>query len=187
MSSRFNLYRAISWNNRVGSLFEREDVHGNKVFHISKQGLHDVIRYVEYQNVVYFSVNDILLSFVAHTNMNYQTIWDDLPSECKVELQKYMHLHAFNHDNNVESMTLRYNDIIKLIMLIPVTFDITSRNLDLFLLYYQTYFGYIRNIKKASVCERYDCCFNYVFFLTYTLGFLSAFLVFWATRLFKFQ
>jgi hypothetical protein len=187
MSSRFNLYRSISWNNRVGSFFEREDVHGNKVFHIKKQSTYDVIRYVEYHNIVYFSVNDVLLSFVVHSNLNYQSIWNDLPSECKVELEKYMHLHVFKNDDNVESVTLRFNDIIKLIMLIPVTFDVVSKNLDLFLAYYQTYFGYISNMKKTSACERYDCCFNYVFFLSFVVGFLCAFLVFWAVRLFKFQ
>lgn len=177
----------LLWNNRVGSIYHKEDIHGNKVFHISQRGVYDPIRYIEHQSIVYFSVNDILLSFVAHTNMSFQSIWDDLGPECKLELEKDMYKHVFKNDNDIESITLRYNDIIKLILLIPVTFDMSSKNLDLFLMYYQTHFGYLNNIKNTPKHHRYDCCFDYVFFMSFVGGFLCAFVLFWILRLFEFQ
>jgi len=187
MTSKFSLYQSGSWNNRVGSMFGREDIHGNKMFHITKNGMYNPIRYVEYQNIVYFSVNDVLLSFVDHSNLSFQSIWDNLPNECQTELERHMYRHTFVNDDEKESRTLRYNDILKLIMLIPVTFDFTYKNVDLFIQYHQTHFGYLYNIKKAPMVYKIDCCLNYLLIMAMLVGFVCAFLLFWLLHMFKFQ
>lgn len=96
------------------------------------------------------------------------------------------YLWDLSNGNSLEPcITFTRNDMIKLILSLPLSFQDRSMCLDLFLLYYKTHFKYKKKIKKSPMeqfCIRYH---NGLLFLSLVVGFLLAVFTFHTLRMLR--
>ena len=178
----------LSWKSkRVSCLFDKEDMFGNKVMTMSGMGLFSHIRYVESHGCVYFSVKDIMEMFCVE---DVYAIWEQMGMEVRDEFSSRLFVHSFKTDMEMEGITLDcftmyFNDIIKLLSVLPLTFEERSKGIDAFIDYYQINFRLIKeySLKPGRHCCLTDCCYNSLLFAALLMGFLLAFIVFWTCKL----
>lgn len=180
-----------SWKSkRVGCLFDKEDVLGNKVMTMSGLGLYSQVRYVNAHGAVYFNVKDIMETFCME---DVASIWEQLGEEVRNEFLPRLLIHAFKTDDVQEGVTfdmfaMYYNDIIKLLGVLPLSFVERSQGIDTFIMYYQINFRLLKEftVHNNKCClSLSDCYYHSLILIAMMLGFLFACIVFLSCNLLK--
>ena len=195
---RLEALSRFSFNNKVQDVFHSKDCNGNHVLRLSRIGLCTSLRYVYHDNLYYFNVDDILLSFNEEPDKYSSAyVWSRIPNYVKDELCKYAIEHDF-HDSEIVSpcsseytanalkrMALSYRETIKLIMNLPADFSTNSTNLDMFMTYYETYFSFIRRMEKATAWYSLDRNAMFMIFTAFLLGVILSILVMFLCNLLR--
>lgn len=165
--------------NKYVRIHPSQNYHPNTIT-VSRSGNTPIlIRYTHQHSIIYLSAEDTIDPFLVSANTTFQKFWDtSIPQEIKAVLQANMHLLTLwdpHKGNKLEpTITFTKNDMIKLILCLPLPFQERSMSLDLFLLYYKTHFKYKHKMKKSPMerfCIRYH---NGLLFLSLVVGFLLA-------------
>lgn len=131
-----------------------EDRVGNKVMRCSRLSLTANLRYVVRDQVVFFSVKDLLSTFGGDDPE--EVIWERLPMELKGQV--YVCMHAFSGTEEVDTFdmfTLNFSDCVKVLFCLPGDLVMQCMNVDIFLQYYVSYF-HVEYKTEKNCC--YDMC-----------------------------
>ncbi len=175
------------WNsNKIETIFEREDVHGNKILNVSRLGIHCNLRYIEINQAPKISVTD-LLSMFGDTNKSLAETWTEISEDIKSQV--YVYMHDFKNDpltTEIECshMCVGYIDAVKLLWGMQLDNMTKSKNIEVFLIYYQIRFfqGRIKTNSPKYVC---DCLFNYLILGAILVGALGTLGLLYACNLLK--
>ncbi len=181
----------MSWvfkRNRIDTIFEREDVYGNKILNVSRLGLHSNLRYIEWNEVVYISVVDLLNMFGGNTD-SIEDTWRTVAQDIKNQI--YVHLHEFNNhvqqedSHHLYRICVAYIDAVKILWGLDLDNTTKCKNIEIFLAYYQIRF--FHNKLKPSRISKCTCdyLYNYLLLGAVVLGFMGAVVIFYACNLIK--
>lgn len=174
-------------NKKIHSIFDEEDVLGNKVFHVSRLGMHTNLRYTLYNKFIFINVYDLLDVF--HPDNDPETTWSLTPMEVKTQL--YFHEHHFKQENEkpvtqLETLCLSHTDCVKLLAFIPLDTTVRCHMLELFLIHYHLKFESTVLQEKSF---RFKWCtdgfFYQVLLFMFVLGFGICALILWLTKSIK--
>ena len=176
----------LSWKNkRVDSLFDREDVLGNKIMNVSRIGIHANLRYTVHNNFVFISVKDIIAMF-GPPAVDVDDVWNNHIKD-DIKTQLYLYEHQFHRDDTTLPSTeldrycVTYFDGAKLIARLPIDTMAMCKFMEIFLLHYQTRFLKAFNMSSGSLTLLYfsNCFANTLHAGFYIVGFLTSTLLFW--------
>jgi hypothetical protein len=174
-------------HNKVADEFHTYNEKGNKILRLSRIGICTAIRYVRENDIYYFSVNDVIESFNINTKyQDVQSIWNTIPQYIRQELLinaiEYNFDGRTEHDelftyNPVHFLCYPYRDVLKLILSLPFEFQENALHMDLFMSYYESYFGFIKTMEKKSkwwYIDRHTIFLNVIGII---LGVLTTFII----------
>jgi hypothetical protein len=153
------------------------------------------IRYTEYNRTTWFCADDTIDPFLVHADKTFADVWaNDFTDNIRLELGKSMYIQTYasadadtGQDKHVSTMMFPRNNIIKIILLLPIPFEDRSSCLELFLLYYKAHFRSLRNIHKTPLTK---CCIKYqnpLLLFSFVVGFVTAIFIFTSFRMLRTQ
>lgn len=167
------------WKSFTGAnIYESKDDHFNLILPMCKLGLFSNIRYTVLFDIVFFSLHDVIECFGQHmdTSSNNDTLdlvghWNSIVDpNIKHSLLKHAKTHIFLGPNEVESQVICRMDVFKLISILPLPFDITSNNLDLFDRGHKVHFGLIERYDNSCVLNKNERCWNFLILFALITG-----------------
>jgi hypothetical protein len=168
-SSSSSAFHSLVWKSFTGvNIYESKDENYNLILPMCKQGLFSNIRYTILFDITFFSLLDVIECFGQHmdTSANDNTTdlyfhWNNTihPND-RHTLLKNAKTHIFLGPNEVETLVICRMDVFKLIAILPLPFEITSNNLELFDRGHKIHFGLIEKYDHTCVLNKNDRCWN---------------------------
>jgi hypothetical protein len=177
-------------------------------FNISRSGANPTpIRYVLIHKRPYFLANDVFDPFINHINKTFDQVWaedfsedvchvlsknmletcfpeDPIPeSPTNTDQYEFLKRTSSGSDSSNSSTGQKYkcfarNDVIKIILLLPIPFEQRSNCLEAFLLYYKAHAQVNRVLKRSPLASFVLLHHNALLFVSFVIGFLFALFIF---------